>query len=74
LQKNADDDEAAKLYTNLYRKKFLRRLRICQLIRQSFFVPNLAQKIIPVLNLSRTMQKIIVSATRENRIFSRNGM
>jgi menaquinone-9 beta-reductase len=53
-------------YDLLHRANFNKRLRVCKLMRNAAFVPNLAGMVISALNLSSSAREILARATRRN--------
>jgi flavin-dependent dehydrogenase len=61
-------EELSANYEGEYRRKFQKRLRICQMLRRAAFVPNFAATLISVLSLSRTAREILARSTRQKSL------
>ncbi len=64
--KQTQPQQIAHEYDILHRKNFDGRLRVCKLMRNAAFVPNLAGMFISALNLSSSAREILARATRRN--------
>ena len=58
--------QIATQYEILHKKCFDKRLRVCKLMRNAAFVPNLAGILISALNLSSSAREVLARATRRN--------
>ena len=66
VEKNLTTEQIADKYRIMHTAKFRRRLRICGLMRQAAFAPNIAKWIISILSLTENPRRILARATRPN--------
>ena len=51
-------------YSNVYRKRFSSRLRICSMLRRAAFMPTLATGVVSTLRVSSVARRLLARATR----------
>jgi flavin-dependent dehydrogenase len=66
VEKNLTTAQIAENYRILHTAKFRQRLRVCRLMRQAAFAPNMAKWIISILSLTEKPRRILARATRPN--------